>query len=271
VWSNELYHPHAGIRNDALIIFVESGIAEEKNHIILPITPGKAPDPEELYKITEESRCSQVRFVSEEYIQSAGMDAITSLYFVYEEPEFEDYVYRTSDLAQLKGNQYSKKRNLINQFEKEWMRDDRVVIEPITSDKSDECLEFLEKWCEERGCDDMDRQMDLACEKIAATNAIEHIDHIGMNGILMRVDGVVSAFGIASHLTSSMAVLHFEKAFAATKGLYQYFDRECARRLFAEYRYINKESDMGIPGLAKAKKSYYPTMRMKSYKLVLKK
>ena len=271
VWSNELYHPYAAIRNDALIIFVESGIAEEKNHIIMPITPGQDPGPEELFTIAEESHCTQIRFVSEEYIQSAGPETVQSLFYVYEEPEFEDYVYRTQDLAELKGNQYSKKRNLIHQFEKAWLKDDHVVIEPITSDKADECLEFLEKWCEERGCDDIDRQVDLACEKIAAVNAIEHIDHIGMKGILMRVDGVVSAFGIASHLTNTMGVLHFEKAFAAIKGLYQYFDRECARRLFPDYRYINKESDMGMPGLAKAKKSYHPAMRIKSFKLVLKK
>jgi hypothetical protein len=91
-----------------------------------------------------------------------------------------------------------------------------------------------------------------------------------LNGILIRVDGVVSAFGIASHLTDNMGVLHFEKAFASMKGLYQYFDRECARRLFGNYTYINKESDMGIPGLAKAKKSYHPVMRVKSYKLIAK-
>ncbi|RPJ82238.1 MAG: DUF2156 domain-containing protein [Deltaproteobacteria bacterium] len=71
-------------------------------------------------------------------------------------------------------------------------------------------------------------------------------------------------------MTDSIGVLHFEKAFAAINGMYQYFDRECARRLFQKYAYINKESDMGIPGLAKAKKSYYPVMREKAYKLVLK-
>jgi hypothetical protein len=270
VWSNDLYHPHASISDNSLIIFVQSGIAEERNHIILPITPEKTHTPEELYRIADDHQCKQIRFVTEEYIRTFGLEQIKPLFYVYEETEFEDYVYRTEDLAELKGNHYSKKRNLIHQFEKSYREKGRVVIEPITRDKAEECIEFLEMWCEERGCDNMDRQEDLACEKVATLNAIENIDRIDMNGILMRVDNVISAFGIASHLTSTMGVLHFEKAFASMKGLYQYFDRECARRLFQQYTYINKESDMGIPGLSKAKKSYHPAMRIKSFKLVLK-
>ena len=67
-----------------------------------------------------------------------------------------------------------------------------------------------------------------------------------------------------------MGVLHFEKALSNIKGLYQYFDSECAKRLFKGYKYINKESDMGDPGLAKSKKSYHPVMIVKSYKLIIK-
>ena len=57
---------------------------------------------------------------------------------------------------------------------------------------------------------------------------------------------------------------------AEIKGLYQYFDQLCTDRLLNGYRYINKESDMDVPGLAKAKKSYHPVMKIKSYKLILK-
>ena len=84
------------------------------------------------------------------------------------------------------------------------------------------------------------------------------------------LDGEINAFGIASRLTENMGVLHFEKAFASKKGLYQYFDRECARRLFKGCSYINKESDMNVPGLAKAKKSYHPVMTVKSYILTVR-
>jgi hypothetical protein len=67
-----------------------------------------------------------------------------------------------------------------------------------------------------------------------------------------------------------MGILNFEKAFPDVKGLYQFLDHECAKQLFAGYRYINKESDMSLPNLAAMKKSYHPVMRVKSYRLTLK-
>ena len=93
---------------------------------------------------------------------------------------------------------------------------------------------------------------------------------MGADGLLLRIDNAVSAFGIAGHLTETTGALHFEKAYAGVKGLYQYFDNLCAKHLFNGYQYINKESDMGIPGIAKAKRSYHPVRIVKSYRLTVK-
>ena len=84
------------------------------------------------------------------------------------------------------------------------------------------------------------------------------------------MDGAVSAFGISAPLTADTATLQYEKAFGSIKGLYQYFDNACARMLFDGYTYLNKESDMGIPGLSQAKKSYHPVRMVRSVKLILK-
>lgn len=270
VWNNDIIEPYAAVLDDSLIISIKYKNENEIRHLIMPISPEREYSPSELHQLTVDLDCKEIRFIPEDYVKEYSIKKLKTYFFVYEEPEFEDYIYRTDDLAELKGNGYSKKRNLIHQFNKEYLNKNRVQIEPITEEKEEECIEFLEEWCEEHGCDDSDRKDHLACEKQAALSAIQNIHMFHLNGILIRVDGVVSAFGIASHLTDNMGVLHFEKAFASMKGLYQYFDRECARRLFGNYTYINKESDMGIPGLAKAKKSYHPVMRVKSYKLIAK-
>lgn len=175
----------------------------------------------------------------------------------------------TRDLAKLEGNKYSKKRNLINQFNRDFVARKLVKTEPITEASTNDCIEFLEQWCEEKDCGKESRE-ELYCEKQAAINTLKSIDILGVNGLLLRIDGKVSAFGMASRLTSDMGVFHFEKAFSKIKGLYQYFDNLCAKNLFKGYTYINKESDMDLPSLAKAKKSYYPSMIVKSYKLVLR-
>jgi hypothetical protein len=81
---------------------------------------------------------------------------------------------------------------------------------------------------------------------------------------------VVSAFGISSILTDNMGVLNFEKAYHHIKGLYQFLDNECSKRLFKGYKYINKESDMNLPNLAQSKKSYNPVMKVKSHRLTMR-
>ncbi len=93
---------------------------------------------------------------------------------------------------------------------------------------------------------------------------------LNLQGILVRIDGAVEAFAIASGLTAEIGVLSFEKARSEIKGLYQFLDNECARRLFSAFSFINKESDMGLPGLAQSKNSYHPIEKIKSFRLTVK-
>ncbi len=139
----------------------------------------------------------------------------------------------------------------------------------IDKSNSRECIDFLHKWCELRKCD-VDNGESLACEKMATMNALDDIDPLEAKGLLIRMDGVVCAFGISSPLTDNMGVLNFEKAHASIKGLYQFLDNECAKHLFAAYKYINKESDLKLPNLAQSKKSCNPVAIVKSYRLSMR-
>lgn len=268
VWSTEFFQPYAAVDGETFIVAAEFTKHRERRHLILPICANGEYDPEKLYQLAKTTGYEQYFFVTEEYINRYGKNQLSSLFEIQEQTAFEDYVYLTRDLAGLEGNKYSKKRNLINQFKREYVNRKRVRTETITPSAIAECIEFLEKWCEERDCG-QETQEELYCEKKAAINTLENIDLLGINGLLLRIDGKVSAFGMASRLTPNMGVFHFEKAFSKIKGLYQYFDNLCAKKLFKGYTYINKESDMDLPGLAKAKKSYYPSMMVKSYRLVL--
>jgi len=269
VWSTEFFQPYGAVDGDTFIVGAEFEKHKDRRHLILPVSVNREYTPEQLYQLAKDTGYEQYFFVTEEYINAYGKNQIASFFKIREQPAFKDYVYLTRDLARLEGNKYSKKRNLINQFKREFEVGKFVKTEPITKAASNECIEFLNKWCEERDCG-QETQEELYCEKQAAINTLENIELLGVNGLLLRIDGEVSAFGMASRLTSDMGVFHFEKAFAKIKGLYQYFDNLCARKLFKGYTYINKESDMDLPGLTKAKKSYYPLMMVKSYRLVLR-
>jgi hypothetical protein len=206
--------------------------------------------------------------VPQAYLDRYSEDALTRWFRVAPIGAYDDYVYRQGDLAELMGNRYSKKRNLINQFQRDYLDKDRVTLEAMEEAHGPECLEFLEAWCAERDCSPEDN-IDLACEKEAAANMLTDFRFMDVQGLVARVDSRIQAFAVGAHLTKDMGVLHFEKAIGSIKGLYQYFDRECARHLFSNFQYINKESDMGVPGLAKAKKSYHPVKQIHAYTLKL--
>jgi len=266
VWTNSLARHFVAIHEDILLIYIDFPKGHVAPHLIMPISPERKIAPEELSEICSSAELPIIGNVPESYLNHFGRKKIAAFFQIEEQPEYEDYVYKTEDLSFLKGNKYAKKRNLINQFEKEYVRENRVRIETISNDNAQDCLVFLEKWCEEKDCAEK-RDKVLACEREAAINGILHNTAIGMKGILLRIDGEINAFGMASALNADTGVLHFEKAFSSVKGLYQYFDRECARRLFAGQSLINKENDMSIPEIAHAKNSYFPAIKRKSFQL----
>jgi hypothetical protein len=268
-WTNSEYQPFGVEYQDAFIVAAEFEVEKKNRHLLLPISPERIFPPEELVTLANLAGHTEYWFVPEDYIDHFGESVVGRYFKIQHQGAYDDYIYRVEDLAGLKGNRYSKKRNLINQFRRDYVDPGKVVIEPIDPENAEECLFFLEEWCQERHCD-ADDQMDLSCEKQAAINTLNHIAIFGLKGILLRIDGGVSAFGISAPLTQDMATLQYEKAFGSVKGLYQYFDNACARMLFNGFTYLNKESDMGIPGLAKAKKSYHPFKMVRSVKLILK-
>ncbi|WP_372682240.1 DUF2156 domain-containing protein [Desulfosarcina sp.] len=268
-WTNDEYLPFGAEYADAFIVAAEFKTVKKNRHLLLPISPERMFAPEELVTVADLAGHTEYWFVPKMYVDHFGEKAIRRYFTIKHQGAYDDYVYRVDDLAGLKGNRYSKKRNLINQFQRDYVGPGKVVIDSINRDNAEECLLFLEAWCRERDCD-ADDQVDLSCEKQAAINTLNHFDVFNLKGILLRIDGQVSAFGISAPLTRDMATLQYEKAFGSIKGLYQYFDNACARALFNGYTYLNKESDMGIPGLAKAKKSYHPYQMVRSVRLILK-
>ena len=268
-WQNDNYWPQACLTEDTLLIGADFRRDLDNRHLILPVPSCPDNGPEQLARMAERFGFDQYWFVPQCYLDDWGKDAVRRFFRITGQKIYDDYVYRTRDLADLKGNQYAKKRNLIKQFKTHYVDTGRTVVEPITDANRQECAIFLERWCEIMACGS-DTANDLACEKIAVLNTLEHILVYDVHGLAVRIDGEVCAFGIGAPLTASMGVLHYEKAYTDIKGLYQYLDNICACRLFQEFEFINKESDMGISGLSKAKKSYHPVDMVESFKLTLK-
>ena len=162
-----------------------------------------------------------------------------------------EYVYRALDLAELPGKKYLKIRSQINKFRKNYL----YTIETITPSNREEIMEFLVKWCESKRCED---DFILSHEIEAIFYAIEHFTELPLQGLLIRVNSQVGAISLFERLNANTALIHFEKGLPEYKGIYKAINAETAAVLVSEVEYINRESDLGISGLRKAKLRYHP-------------
>jgi hypothetical protein len=268
-WSNSVSKAFYFEDNGRLVIAYECRKRPQENHLLLPVRRGAVDPPEALADLADALGFRRYCFVPEDYLDSYGRERIGACFKIELQPQYSEYLYNTGDLACLEGNRYREKRNRINKFSREYVGRGRTAVEEIQAGSVGECLEFLEEWCSHYPCTPEENES-LYCEKQAAVVSLNHLDLLELRGIQIRIDGRIRAFAVASYLSDEIGVLSFEKALAEIKGLYQFLDRECARRLFSGYPLINKESDMGLPGLARSKKSYHPVAMVPSYCLTLR-
>ncbi|OGQ94063.1 MAG: hypothetical protein A2521_09705 [Deltaproteobacteria bacterium RIFOXYD12_FULL_57_12] len=162
-----------------------------------------------------------------------------------------DYVYRVEDLAELAGRRYAKKRNRIKQC----LASHRCEYESLTENLIPECIALQEEWCRLRNCP---QEPGLCHEFTAIGEAFTLFREFSLIGGAIRVDGMLRAFAIAEPLRPGTAVWHFEKAMPDIPGLGQLITNWFARHGLAGFEYVNREQDLGIPGLRQAKESYFP-------------
>ncbi len=178
--------------------------------------------------------------------------------FTYENDDStSDYIYNASDLANLSGKKYHGKRNHIANFEK---NNPSWQYEELNSENINECIELHKFWIKEKDEEDEDYQNELE----ATLLALDNFDYLGLKGGLIRVNAVPVAYTFGERLNDECFDSHIEKALPAIQGSYAVINREFARRLYDEgYKYINREEDLGIPGLRRAKQSYHPAIWLK--------
>ena len=189
------------------------------------------------------------------YMSQKERDALEALYpgrfdFV-RSLTTQDYIYRSEDLANLAGKKYHGKRNHISKFNRTY---ENTRVEAITADNSADVLTVVRLWCEENGLDHTRYpEVDVIRE------ALDNLEPFGMRGILLYVDDKPVAMALGNEISPLCFDINFEKALTEYDGSYSVINNEFAKRL-TNYTYINREEDMGIEGLKKAKLSYHPAI-----------
>lgn len=174
-----------------------------------------------------------------------------------------DYLYRTTELISLSGNRYHKKRNLLRQFEKNTSHQ----YAPMTAAVAKKVLDFQEDWCEWRECF---LHEGLVSENQAIFRVLENWENLSgvLGGCLMAEDRM-AAYAIGEHLSSDTLLVHFEKGDPTIKGIYQAINQRFLAEEAKNAAWVNREQDLGEPGLRKAKESYQPSGFLKKYRVLV--
>ena len=173
-----------------------------------------------------------------------------------------DYVYDIGRLCELRGKKLQSKRNHCNRFAAE-NPDFRIV--PLTKELLPQCVEFTKRWYRER---EATTDNDYSGEKRAIARVFDHFEDFRMEGLALLVKDELVAFCMGNRIRSDMFDVNYEKALVDIHGAYPTINRAFARYIaekYSEIQWVNREDDMGIEGLRKAKESYYPDRLLEKF------
>ena len=226
---------------------------------VYPYPVGKGDKKAVLDRIIEDSRergipcrITGLNFAAKETLEQLYPDKFR---FHSDEGSF-DYVYDINDLADLKGKKYHGKRNHLNRFYETFPD---YSVEPIGEDNLARVKQMADNWYSTRLSENPDA--DYHMEKAALNKAFKHYRELEMEGLVLMGRGEVLAFTLASRLSEDTLDVHFEKALSDVQGAYAAINCEFARYIRQKYpniQYLDREEDMGLEGLRKAKQSYRP-------------
>ena len=231
---------------------------------LMPV--GRSFSVDELFEISDSSvrQGMSGNFVlfEEAYIQHK--ERVAERFDAAIDPDNSDYVYSVEALCELKGNKLHKKKNLLSQFLR---NNPGHRCEAMEQRHFKECFTLAEKWCEDKNCE----KIGFTHESSALKRGLDHFQELGLRGLVIFARDRLVAFSIFSAQNKNVADVHFEKYDPGVKGAAQAINWETARHLRGTYAYLNREQDLGIEGLRRAKQSYCPEFMVRTYALRRKK
>ncbi|EQB87487.1 hypothetical protein J2Z44_000514 [Clostridium punense] len=181
---------------------------------------------------------------------------------IYEEDRDNfDYIYESNSLITMTGKVLHKKRNHFNKFDKGYNH----RLEIINSlEVREDCKRVAKIWHDSYGI--YDKLTDYELEAI--NQVLDHWDLLDLKGVAVYVDNNIAGFSIGEIVNEEMAIIHFEKGDKDYSGVFAFINQKSTEMLYSDIPYINREDDMGLPGLRIAKMSYGPVKLEKKYTII---
>ncbi len=186
-------------------------------------------------------------------------EAVPELKWQDDRPNY-DYIYLTQDLIDLKGRKFHGKKNHLNYFKKTY---EYEYVE-MDSSMAEDAMIFIDEFNRRKEVPEHEMAM-LKMEEEAMEDVFQNIEAVGYSAGAILIDGKIEAIAIGGQLGGNMITEHVEKANTDFRGLYQAINNEFCKNVASRAKYINREEDMGIPNLRKAKLSYQPCKLLEKY------
>lgn len=242
------------------VMYISATIPETNRYVhFQPICPDENKLQSVFSKIKEDMNSRGEKF----YISDINEHCIDMIadnfpeYKIEESRDMFDYLYLTTDLSNLAGKKYHKKRTHVNKFTKENDYEYRVIDDT----NKDDCLKVFDAWIGVMASDPQN-------EREAIVRALENMEELEMFGAILYVEDEPIAFTIGEGFRHDTALIHIEKAVPQHRNAFTVINQQFAKReLLGKYEFINREEDMGIEGLRRAKMGYYPCRLIKKYNI----
>lgn len=175
-----------------------------------------------------------------------------------------DYVYSRESLATLKGKKLHGKRNHINKFLSKYPDYEYRKLNPSMAS---DCIALYNQWMTEK---DEETAKSLQNEKLSVELALNNMETLGLTGGAIYIEGKLCAFTVGERLHPHMQLIHIEKADTNYEGIFPMINQQYILHECEEVELINREEDMGIEGMRKAKRSYHPLKMIEKHLISLR-
>lgn len=240
---------------DGAFIFLNEKRNGEK-YCFFPVSKG---DTQKAVEFILESGITEIRGVSPEMLEKLENKEI---FDITPMRNGFDYVYETEKLISLSGKKLHKKKNHLNKFLSSYPDYSFKIID---SSCIGDCFYIMEKWFSEKYPDSG------YFEREATRDILNNLDSLNCKGVILYVNDKPVAFSVGEYLTKDTALIQVEKADTSFDGSYAMINNLTVKTLFSDTRFVNREEDMGLEPIRKAKLSYRPHHFNKTYCLTKKK
>ncbi len=203
-----------------------------------------------------------IRLYNEKAVKKLS-DTFPDKFIITEDRNSFDYVYRVENLINLSGKKYHGKRNHLNKFISSYPDFEYRTLSP---DDKDEVLSLFDRWSDNKDFD----KVSIMEEREAILELLDNWKHLDIVGGGLYVNNQMIAFSFGETLSDDTVVIHLEHADTEYDGVFAAMNNLFLKNEWSDYTYVNREEDMGIPGMRRAKESYRPEFMVKKYVATLK-